>query len=70
MSQQRADEKRADEKRAGGNGNVVCQSSESSPGSFHLIPRGIQIPKGNGGGEVAQLGLDSKKSPVALCVPH
>ena len=55
-------------KRARGNGNVVCRSSESSP--FDLIPRGIQIPTGAGGGEVAQLGLDSKKSPVALCVAH
>ena len=57
-------------KRARGNGNVVCRSSEPSPGSFDLIPRGIQIPTGAGGGEVAQLGLDSKKSPVALCVAH
>lgn len=49
-------------KRAGRNGNVVCRSSESSPGSFDLIPQGIQIPTGDGGGEVAQLGPDSKKS--------
>ena len=68
MSQQRADEKRKKESRREWKRSLPELRIVSRKFPFDS-PRNTD-PQGDGGGEVAQLGLDSKKSPVALCVPH